>query len=129
MQTLTSTQSQKTNSNYRALTEYEGSCVTENKRTAAVWCRLTMSISVSAFFTLGLRPFMTGLEGSLSDSTMTSSGVGGLSFLISLREREEERKTLTSNHCCVDHYCVMKARARSPSNEHFCSCTANCNQG
>lgn len=43
----------------------------------------TISLSVSVFEKQW--PFMTGLEGSLSDNTMTSSGDGGCrSFLMSL---------------------------------------------
>lgn len=49
-------------------------------------CFPTMSLSVSVF--VKQWPFMRGLDGSLSDSTITSSGEGGCrSFLISLREK------------------------------------------
>lgn len=40
------------------------------------------------FFKLWLIPFICGLPGSLSDKTITSSGVGGLSFFISLKEEK-----------------------------------------
>ena len=57
-----------------------------------------MSLSVSVF--VKQWPFIKGLAGSLSDSTMTSSGDGGCrSFLTSLRGKAEEGdQTATWKH-------------------------------
>lgn len=51
----------------------------------------TISLSVSLF--VRQWPFMTGLDGSLSDRTITSSGDGGcLSFLIRLETKENNEE-------------------------------------
>lgn len=55
----------------------------------------TISLSVSLF--VRQWPFMTGLDGSLSDSTITSSGDGGcLSFLIRLETKQNNKEFIFS---------------------------------
>ena len=66
---------------------------------------LTMSFSVSVF--VKQWPFMTGLDGSLSDNTITSSGEGGCrSFLMSLREEMMKDLQSTQNPQSISLQCT-----------------------
>lgn len=60
-------------------------------------CFPTISLSVSVF--VKQWPFIRGLDGSLSDSTITSSGDGGcLSFLMTLQEKKDNNTENAFHH-------------------------------